>query len=130
MSTNIDEIIEKLKTITLFEASELVKKIETTFDVSATLSFSSPINGTSNPNKSDEEPVEVQTEFEIVLEAVPSDKVISAIKSTRKVTGLGLKESKDLVMSAPVTILQGVSKEKSEEIKEIFEEAQVNIVIK
>ena len=88
------------------------------------------MNIASNTPKVEEEAVEEQTEFEVILEAVPAPKVVSAIKCTRKVTGLGLKESKELVVSAPVTILQGISKEKAEEVKQIFEEGAVNIVIK
>lgn len=88
------------------------------------------INTIPNSPKVEEETVEEKTEFDVILQTVPADKMISAIKCTRKVTGLGLKESKEFVVSAPVTILQGVSKDKAEEAQKVFEEANVNVLIK
>lgn len=95
---------------------------EQTFNVNASISAaSSSSGGSSNTSKVEEEPVEEKTEFDVILLSHHPDKLINSIKCTRKVTGLGLRESKNLAVAAPVTILQGVSKEKAEEVKKIFE---------
>ena len=124
-SLKIFKILIKKKLINIIYLCEVVFGVNV-----SVVSVSSAGMTNSNSNKVEEEPVPEQTEFDVILEPVPSDKVIAAIKCTRKVTGLGLKESKDVVVAAPVTILQGVSKEKAEEAKQIFEESALNIVIK
>lgn len=105
--------------------------VETTFDVNANVSVGSFSSSSSTvSSKIEEEPVEQQTEFDVILELVPSDKLISAIKCLRKVVGLGLKESKEFALSAPAIIVSAVSKDKAEEIKQIFQEVGVDVSIK
>lgn len=131
MSTKIDEIVEKLKTITLLEASELIKKIEETFgvDASITASLPSTIMAPSSA-KTDEQAVEEKTEFDVIIQDVPTAKRITVIKVVRSLTSLGLKEAKDLIESVPKAILEAVSKDKADEAKKVLEEAGATIVIK
>lgn len=119
MSEKIDQIIEDLKTLTLLEASELVTKIEETFNVDASAS----VGGTmvmAGPAAVEE--VEEKTEFNVMLEEVPADKKIAILKIVRGITGLGLKEAKELVESTPKQIQEGVSKETAEDIKKQIED--------
>ncbi|MBW4515325.1 MAG: 50S ribosomal protein L7/L12 [Timaviella obliquedivisa GSE-PSE-MK23-08B] len=121
MSTKTDSILEELKTLTLLEASELVKGIEEAFGVSA----AAPVGGmmmAAAPGAPAEE-VEEQTEFNVVLEEVPADKKISVLKAVRELTGLGLKEAKDLVESTPKAVKEGIAKEAAEEAKKALETA-------
>lgn len=128
MTTKIDNIIDELKVLTLLEASQLVKQIEETFDVDASTGGGVMVsNSISNSN---EEVVEEKTDFDIVLESVPADKKITVLKVVRSVTGLGLKEAKDLVESAPKTLKEGVTKTESEDIKKQLEEAGAKVVLK
>ena len=112
MSAVVDEIMEKLKKMTLLEASELVKAIEVTFDVDASaggggmMMMAAP--GAAGAAAA--EPVEEQTEFNLTLESFPADKKIGIIKVVRELTGLGLKEAKDAVEGAPKKIKEGASK--------------------
>ena len=120
MSEKIDQIIEDLKTLTLLEASELVSKIEETFNVDASAS----VGGTmvmAAPAAVEE--VEEKTEFTVMLDEVPADKKIAVLKVVRGLTGLGLKEAKQLVESTPQTIQEGISKEAAEDIKKQIEDA-------
>jgi large subunit ribosomal protein L7/L12 len=115
----VAEIVEKLKTLSLLEASELVKSIEETFGVSAAAA-AAPMMMMAGPAA---EPVEEQTEFNAVLEEVPADKKIAILKVVREITGLGLKEAKDLVEAAPKAVKEAVTKEAAEEIKKKIEDA-------
>nr|YP_010700478.1 ribosomal protein L12 [Strombomonas costata]WCH63617.1 ribosomal protein L12 [Strombomonas costata] len=131
MSTKIDEIVEKLKTITLLEASELIKKIEETFGVDASITASIPTSAVSSSiGKADEQTVEEKTEFDVIIQEVPTAKRITVIKVVRSLTSLGLKEAKDLIESVPKAVIEGVSKEKAEETKKLLEEAGATIIIK
>ncbi len=128
MTTKINNIIDELKVLTLLEASQLVKQIEETFDVDASTGGGVMVaNSISNSN---ETVVEEKTDFDIVLENVPADKKITVLKVVRSVTGLGLKEAKDLVESAPKTLKEGVTKIESEDIKKQLEEAGAKVVLK
>ena len=128
MTTKINNIIDELKVLTLLEASQLVKQIEETFDVDASTGGGVMVaNSISNSN---EAVVEEKTDFDIVLENVPADKKITILKVVRSVTGLGLKEAKDLVESAPKTLKEGVTKTESEDIKKQLEEAGAKVVLK
>ena len=120
MTEKIDQILEQLKTLTLFEASELVSKIEETFDVDASTSVG-PAMVMAAPTAAAE--VEEKTEFNVMLDEVPADKKIAILKVVRSITGLGLKEAKELVESAPKQIQEGLAKENAEEIKKQLEEA-------
>ncbi|MBW4677413.1 MAG: 50S ribosomal protein L7/L12 [Desmonostoc geniculatum HA4340-LM1] len=129
MSTATDDILEKLKGLTLLEAAELVKQIEEAFGVSAAapvgVAFAGP-----GPGVVAAEPVEEQTEFNVVLESVPADKKIAVLKIVRELTGLGLKEAKDLVEAAPKAVKEGIAKDAAEDAKKRIEEAGGQVTIK
>nr|YP_009496399.1 ribosomal protein L12 [Attheya longicornis]AWT39112.1 ribosomal protein L12 [Attheya longicornis] len=120
MSEKIDQIIEDLKVLTLLEASELVTKIEETFGVDASASG----GGTmvmAGPAATEE--VEEKTEFNLMLDEVPADKKIAVLKVVRSLTGLGLKEAKELVESAPKQVQENIAKDAAEAGKKQIEEA-------
>jgi large subunit ribosomal protein L7/L12 len=128
MSTKTDSILEELKTLTLLEASELVKGIEEAFGVSA----AAPVGGMmmAAAGAAPAEEVEEQTEFNVILEEVPADKKIAVLKAVRELTGLGLKEAKDLVESTPKSVKEGLAKEAAEEAKKALEAAGGKVAIK
>ncbi|NEO98325.1 MAG: 50S ribosomal protein L7/L12 [Symploca sp. SIO2E9] len=133
MSATTDEILEKLKSLTLLEASELVKQIEETFGVSAAapaggMMMMAP--GAGGGAAAPAEEVEEKTEFDVVLEEVPADKKIPILKVVRSMTGLGLKEAKDMVESAPKAVKEAVAKDAAEEAKKQLEEAGAKVSIK
>ena len=120
MSEKIDQIVEELKTLTLLEASELVTKIEETFGVDASAASGGVIlAATSAPV----EEVEEKTEFNVMLDEVPADKKIAVLKIVRGLTGLGLKEAKELVESAPKQIKESLPKDAAEDVKSQIEAA-------
>ena len=121
MSEKIDQIVEDLKTLTLLEASELVKKIEDTFGVDASATVGGGMIMTAAPAAVEE--VEEKTEFNLMLDEVPADKKIAVLKVVRSLTGLGLKEAKELVESAPKQIQEGIAKDAAEAAKKQIEEA-------
>ena len=121
MSQKIDQIVEELKTLTLLEASELVTKIEETFGVDASAVSGGGIIMAAAPAEVEE--VEEKTEFDVMLDEVPADKKIAVLKIVRGITGLGLKEAKDLVESAPTKIQSGLAKEAAEDAKKQIEAA-------
>ena len=120
MSEKIDQIVEDLKTLTLLEASELVSKIEETFGVDASASVGGGAMVMAAPAA---EEVEEKTEFTVMLDEVPADKKIAILKVVRGLTGLGLKEAKGLVESAPQQVQEGVSKDAAEDAKKQIEAA-------
>ena len=120
MSEKIDQIVEELKTLTLLEASELVSKIEETFGVDASASVGGPAVVMAAAVA---EEVEEKTEFNVMLDEVPADKKIAILKVVRGLTGLGLKEAKELVESAPKQVQEGVSKDAAEDAKKQIEDA-------
>ena len=124
MAVTKEEIIEALKEMTLLEASELVKMIEEEFGVSA----AAPAAVVAGPAAAVEEEEE-KTEFDVVLEGYGDNK-IAVIKAVREITGLGLKEAKETVESAPKAIQEGVSKEKAEELKAKLEDAGAAVTLK
>nr|YP_010502743.1 ribosomal protein L12 [Eutreptiella eupharyngea]UXD06339.1 ribosomal protein L12 [Eutreptiella eupharyngea] len=132
MSTKTDEIIEQLKTITLLEAAELVAQIEETFGVDA----SAPTGGMmvaampGGAGGGAAEAAEEKTEFDVIIEEVPSAKRITVIKVVRNLTSLGLKEAKGLIESTPKAVREGVSKEEAEDAKKQLEEAGATVSIK
>ena len=120
MSEKITQIIEEIKTLTLLEASELVAAIEETFGVDASaVSGGTMVMAAPAPV----EEVEEKTEFNVMLDEVPADKKIAILKVVRAITGLGLKEAKELVESAPKTIQEGVAKDAAEDSKKQIEAA-------
>ena len=127
MSAATDEILEKLKSLSLLEASELVSQIEETFGVSAAASAGVVM---AAPGAAAVEAEEEKTEFDVVLEEVPKDKKIAILKVVRTITGLGLKEAKEMVESTPKALKEGVAKEDAEETKAKLEEAGAKVTVK
>lgn len=130
MSTTTDQIIDQLKSLTLLEAADLVKQIEETFGVSAAapaggMMMAAPA-GAAVPAEAEEE----QTEFDVVLEEFPADKKIAVLKVVRSLTGLGLKEAKDLVEAAPKSVKEAVAKGDAEDAKKQLEEAGAKVSVK
>lgn len=136
MSEKTDQILEQLKSLSLLEASELVKQIEEAFGVDASASSGGGMmmmpgvmpgaGGGGEAAPAEEE----KTEFDVVLEEVPSDKKIAILKVVRAITGLGLKEAKSLVEEAPKPVKEATSKEDAEDIKKKLEEAGAKASIK
>jgi large subunit ribosomal protein L7/L12 len=126
MSAATDEILEKLKTLSLLEASELVSQIEETFGVSAAATAGVAMAAPAAAAEAEEE----KTEFDVVLEEVPKDKKIAILKVVRTITGLGLKEAKEMVESTPKALKEGVPKEDAEETKAKLEEAGAKVTVK
>ncbi|AFY32331.1 50S ribosomal protein L7/L12 [Calothrix sp. PCC 7507] len=128
MSAATDQILEQLKSLSLLEASELVKQIEEAFGVSAAAPVGVAIAGPAAAVAAEE--VVEQTEFDVILESVPADKKIAVLKIVRELTGLGLKEAKDMVEAAPKAIKEGVAKDAAEDAKKRIEEAGGKVAIK
>ena len=128
MSNKITQIVEELKTLTLLEASELVTKIEETFGVDASASVGGTVVMAAAPAPVEE--VEEQTEFTVILEAVPADKKIAVLKVVRTLTNLGLKEAKDLVEAAPKAVQENIAKDAAETAKKQLEEAGAKVTLK
>jgi large subunit ribosomal protein L7/L12 len=129
MSQKTNEIIEQLKTITLIEAADLISKIEETFGIDASISNVGPSLIGSIPEII--VPVEQEkTEFDVILEEVPSGQRIPVIKVVRTLTSLGLKEAKDLIEALPKAIQEGITKEEAENAKKLLEEAGGKVSIK
>lgn len=129
MSAATDEILEKLKTLSLLEAAELVKQIEEAFGVSAAAPVGGMVMAAGAPAAA-AEAEEEKTEFDLILDEVPSDKKIAVLKVVRALTGLGLKEAKEMVESAPKAIKEGVAKEDAEDAKKQLEEAGAKCTVK
>ena len=124
MSNVTDEIIEKLKNITLLEAAELVSGIEQTFGVDASAS----VGGGFAPAAMDggaagQEAAEEKTSFNVVLQDVASDKRVAVLKVIRNLTSLGLKEAKEFTTSLPKVIKESVSQQEADTAKQQLEEA-------
>ncbi len=122
----VDEILEKLKTLSLLEAADLVKQIEETFGVSAAASAGVVMAAPGAAAAAEEE----KTEFDVVLEEVPKDKKIAILKVVRGITGLGLKEAKAMVEDTPQTIKEGVPKDDAEDTKKQLEDAGAKVAVK
>ncbi len=128
MSTTTDTILEQLKTLSLLEASELVKQIEEAFGVSAAASagvvMAAPAAGAAA------EAVEEKTEFDVILDGFEDTAKIKVLKAVREATGLGLGEAKALVESAPKAIKEGIPKADAEALKKAIEEVGGKVSIK
>ena len=124
---DLTKLVDDLSALTVLEAAELSKMLEEKWGVSAAAPAAvaaAPIGGGAAAA-----PVEEQTEFTVVL-AKTGDKKINVIKEVRTITGLGLKEAKDLVEGAPKTVKEGVNKDEAEKIKKILEEQGASVEIK
>lgn len=124
MAVTREEIVEALKEMPALELSELVKELEAVFGVSA----AAPVAVAAAP-AAGEAAAEEKTEFDVVLEGFGDNK-IAVIKAVREISGLGLKEAKELVESAPAPVQEGVAKDKAEEIKTKLEEAGAAVTLK
>jgi large subunit ribosomal protein L7/L12 len=127
MASKVETILDELKGLTLLEASELVKKMEEAFGVSAAAAAPVMVAGAAGAGAAGA--AEEKTEFSVVLTEVGANK-INVIKAVREVTSLGLKEAKDLVDGAPKTVKEGVNKDEAATIKKKFEEAGAKVDIK
>lgn len=130
MSDKLNNIIEQLKSLTLLEAADLVKEIEKTFGIDTSVSVSAPVFAAGPAAAAPSEAVEEKSSFDITLTEVPADKKIGILKVVRTITGLGLKESKDIVDNVPKVVKEGATKEESEKIKKELEEAGGKVTIK
>ncbi|HXW54765.1 MAG TPA: 50S ribosomal protein L7/L12 [Candidatus Cybelea sp.] len=128
MASKVETILEEIKGLTLLEASDLVKKMEETFGVSAAAAAPVVMAGGAGGGAA-AAPAEEKTEFAVVLTEVGANK-INVIKAVREVTSLGLKEAKDLVDGAPKTVKEGVNKDEAAAIKKKFEDAGAKVEIK
>ena len=125
--SKVETILDEIKGLTLLEASDLVKKMEEAFGVSAAAATAVAAGGGGAAAAA--APAEEKTEFTVVLTDIGGNK-INVIKAVREVTSLGLKEAKDLVDGAPKTVKEGVSKDEDATIKKKFEEAGAKVEIK
>ena len=125
---SVESILESIEKLTLLEASELVKAMEEKFGVSA----AAPVAVAAAPAAAGAAPAaeEEASEVNIILASVPADKKIAVLKEVRAITGLGLKEAKDLVDGAPKAIKEGVKKEDAAAIKKQLEDAGATVEIK
>ena len=124
-SEKITAIVEEIKSLTILELADLVKEVEETFGVSAAAMTAAPAAGGAAAPAADEE----KTEFDVVLASFGSSK-LGVIKVVREITGLGLKEAKELVEGAPKTIKEGCSKDDAENIKKQLTDAGATVEIK
>ena len=122
---DLNKIVEDLSSLTVLEAAELSKMLEDKWGVSA----AAPIVAAAAPAAGGEAPAEEKTEFDVELTEAGSNK-IAVIKEVRTITGLGLKEAKDLVEGAPKPLKQGVKKEDAEAMKKSLEAAGAKVELK
>ena len=127
MASKVESILGEIKGLTLLEASDLVKKMEETFGVSA--AAAAPVMMAGGGGAAGAAPAEEKTEFAVVLTEVGANK-INVIKAVREVTSLGLKEAKDLVDGAPKTVKEGINKDEAATIKKKFEDAGAKVEVK
>ena len=123
MNEKSTQILEIVKGLTILELADLVKALEEEFGVSAAPVAAAPVAGAAAAH------VEEKTEFDVVLKAAGASK-LNVIKVVRELTGLGLKDAKDLVEGAPKTIKEGVSKEDAEKVAEQLKAAGAEVEVK
>ena len=125
MSDKVNKLIEDVKSLTVLELSELVKALEEEFGVSA----AAPVAVAAAPVAGGAAPAEEKTEFDVVLKSAGDNK-IKVVKAVKEITGLGLKEAKEIVDGAPKTIKEKVAKDAAEEIKKKLAELGAEVEIK
>ena len=123
---SVESILESIEKLTLLEAAELVKAMEEKFGVSA----AAPVAVAAAPAAGAAPAEEEASEVNVVLASVPADKKIAVLKEVRAITGLGLKEAKDLVDGAPQVVKEGVKKEDAAAMKKQLEEAGATVELK
>ena len=124
MAATKEEILDAISNMTVMEIVDLVKMMEDKFGVTAAAPVAMAAAAAAAPV------VEEQTEFTIILKAYPADKKVGTIKVIREITGLGLKEAKDLVEGAPKPVKEGVAKEEADKIKATLEKAGAKVELK
>jgi large subunit ribosomal protein L7/L12 len=122
---DLQKLVDELSTLTVLEAAELSKLLEEKWGVSA----AAPVAAAAAPVAAAAAPVEEQTEFTVIL-AAAGDKKINVIKEVRTITGLGLKEAKDLVEAAPKPVKEGANKDEVAKIKKLLEDAGAKVEVK
>jgi large subunit ribosomal protein L7/L12 len=127
MAANIEEIAEKLDSLTLLEAAQLSKRLQEKWGVSAAVAVAAPAAAGAAPGAA--AAAEEQTEFDVVLSAT-GDKKIQVIKVVRELTGLGLKEAKDLVDGAPKAVKEKIAKAEAQDMKKKLEEVGATVEVK
>jgi large subunit ribosomal protein L7/L12 len=123
--SNLAQIVDQLSALTVMEAAELSKMLEEKWGVSAAAPVAAAAAGPAAGPAA-----EAQTEFNVILGVAPADKKIGIIKVVREITGLGLKEAKDLVEAAPKPVKEGVSKDEAEKHKKALTEAGASVEVK
>ena len=124
-SEKITNIVEEIKTLTILELADLVKAVEEEFGVSA----AAPVGVVAVAGAAAAPAAEEKTEFDVILTGF-GDKKLNVIKAIREITGLGLKEAKDMVEGAPKTVKEGVSKDEAESLKKTLEAAGAEVEVK
>ena len=124
-SEKITNIVEEIKTLTILELADLVKAVEEEFGVSA----AAPVGVAVAAGAAAPAAAEEKTEFDVILKSFGAKK-LDVIKAVREITGLGLKEAKEMVEGAPKTVKEGVSKDEAENIKKALEEAGAEVEVK
>ena len=126
---NLEKIVDELSSLTVLEAAELAKLLEAKWGVSAAAAVAVAAAPAGGAGGAAAAPVEEQTEFTVILSAI-GDKKIEVIKEVRAITGLGLKEAKDLVEGAPKSVKEGVNKDEADKIKAQLEKAGAKVELK
>ena len=126
MAVSKDEILDAISKMSLMEVVELISDMEKKFGVTA----AAPVAAAAGPAAAAAAPVEEKTEFTVTLKEYPADKKVTVIKVIREITGLGLKEAKDLVEGVPSLVKEGVNKADSDAIKKKLEDAGAKVEIK
>ncbi len=125
MAVSKDDILDTISNMSVMDVVDLISAMEEKFGVSA----AAPVAAVAGPAAGDEAVAEVQTEFDVVLTSFGSSKV-PVIKAVREITGLGLKEAKDLVESAPTTVKEGIEQGEADTLKAKLEEVGASVEIK
>jgi large subunit ribosomal protein L7/L12 len=126
MAVSKDEILDAISKMSVMEVVELISDMEKKFGVTA----AAPVAAAAGPAAAAAPAAEAQTEFTVILKEYPADKKVGVIKVIRELTGLGLKEAKDLVEGVPSTVKEGVNKADSDSMKKKLEEASAKVEIK
>ena len=130
MAANKDEILDAISKMTVLEVVELISDMEKKFGVTAAAPVASAAGPAAGGGAAAAAPAEEQTEFAVTLKEYPADKKVTVIKVIREITGLGLKEAKDLVEGVPSLVKEGVAKADAETMKKKLEEAGAKVEVK
>jgi len=126
---NLDKLVDELSTLTVLEAAELSKRLEDKWGVTAAAPVAVAMPGAAGGAGAAAEAAVEKTEFNVIL-AAAGEKKINVIKEVRAITGLGLKEAKDLVEGAPKAVKEGVNKDEAAKIKKQLEDAGATVEVK